>query len=69
MKCGHLILRTVIKFVAPGVRFYGKNALNRLSAAPDPAGGAYSAPSGPLAGSRGPTSKKKNRIVQNVQVK
>jgi len=36
----------------PAVRFYGQNAPNSISAR-----GAYSAPSDPLAGFRGPTSK------------
>ena len=60
LKCNYLILRKIIKFVAT------RRQILRLKctrfnfgwgSAPDPAGGAYSAPPDPLAGFKGPTSK------------
>ena len=59
-KFGQLILSKIIKIVATSCQ------ISRLKctkfdfgwgSAPDPAGGAYSAPQDPLAGLRGPTSK------------
>ena len=38
----------------------------RLGSAPDPAGGAYSAPPDTLAGLRGPTSKGRGREVEGM---
>ena len=61
MKCtkfGQLILRKIIKIVATRCQILRLNAPNSISA-PDPAGGAYSAPPDSLAGFKGPTSKER----------
>jgi len=51
-KFGQLILRKIIKIVATRCQILNFG----LGSAPDPAGGAYSAPLDPLAGFKGPTS-------------
>jgi len=55
-----LILRKIIKFVATRCQILRLKCTKfdfGWGSAPDPAGGAYSAPPDPLAGLRGPTSK------------
>ena len=55
-KFGQMILRKIIKIVAARcqiLRLNRKKIRFRLGSAPDPAGGAYSAPSDPLAGFKG----------------
>jgi len=57
-----LILRKIIKIVATRTRFqiFRLKCTKfdfSLGSAPDPAGGAYSAPPDPVAGFKGPTSK------------
>jgi len=49
-----LIFRKIIKIVATRCEIL---KLKYTKSAPDPAGGAYSAPPDPLAGFKGPTSK------------
>ena len=68
MKFGQLILRRIVKIVPTKchilrlkcTKIYFGWGLGRSfgwGSAPDPAGGAYSAPPDPLAGFKGPTSK------------
>ena len=55
-----MILRKIIKFVATRCQILRLKCTKfdfGWGSAPDPAGGAYSAPPDPLAGLRGPTSK------------
>jgi len=55
-----LILRIIVKTVATRCQILRLKCTKiqfRLGLRPRPAGGAYSAPPGPLAGSKGPTSK------------
>ena len=60
MKFGQLTLGKIIKIVDTRCQIL-RLKCNKFDfgwgSAPDPAGGAYSASSGPLAGLRGPTSK------------
>jgi len=61
-KRGNLILGKIIKFVATRCHILSLKCTKfnfGWGSAPDPAGGAYSAPPDPLAGFRGPTSKGK----------
>ena len=56
MKFGHLILRKIIKFVATRCEILRLKCTKfnfGWGSAPDPAGGAYSAPPDPLAGFKG----------------
>jgi len=60
-----LILRKIIKIVATRCHILRLKCIKfdfGWGSAPDPAGGAYSAPPDPLAGLRGPTSKVKERL-------
>jgi len=60
MKFVQLILRKIIKTVAIRCQILMLKCTKfdfGLGSAPDPAGGAYSAPPDPLAGFEGPTSK------------
>ena len=58
MKFGQLILRKIIKIVATRCQILRLKCTKfDFGWAPDPAGGAYSAPPDPLAGFKGPTSK------------
>jgi len=60
MKCVQLILRKIIKIVATRCQILRLKCTKfdfGWGSAPDPAGGAYSAPPNPLAGFEGPTSK------------
>jgi len=60
LKFGQLILEKSLKLLPPDVRFLRLKCTKfnfGWGSAPDPAGGAYSVPSDPLAGLRGPTSK------------
>jgi len=60
LKFGQLTLRKIIKIVATRCKILRLKCTKfnfGLGSAPDPAGGTYSAPSDPLAGLRGPTSK------------
>jgi len=61
-KFGQLILRKTIKIVATRGQVLRLKCDFKFDfgwgSAPDPAGGAYSAPPDPLAGIKGPTSKK-----------
>ena len=63
-KFDQLILRKIIKIVATRCQilwlYYTKFDFG-WGSAPDPAGGAHSAPPDPLAGFKGPTSKRKGR--------
>jgi len=55
-----LILRKIIKIVAKRRQILSPKCTKfhvGWSSAPDPTGGAYSAPTDPLAGSKGPTSR------------
>jgi len=55
-----LILRKIIKFIATRCQILRPKCIKfnvGWGSAPDPAGGAYSAPPDPLAGFKGPTSK------------
>ena len=57
---GQLILREIIKIVATRCQILRLKCTKfdfGWGSAPDPAGGAYSAPPDPLAGFKGPTSK------------
>jgi len=59
-KFGKLIIRKIIKIVATRCQILRPKCTKfdfGWGSAPDPAGGAYSAPPDPLAGFRGPTSK------------
>ena len=59
-KFGQLILRKIIKIVTTRCHILRLKCTKfdfGWGSAPDPAGGAYSAPPDPLAGFRGPTSK------------
>jgi len=63
-KFGQLILRKIIKIVATRCKILSLKCTKFAfgwGSAPDPAGGAYSAPPVPLAGFRGPTSKGRGR--------
>ena len=56
MKFGHLILRKIIKIVANRCKILTPECTKidfGWGSAPDPAGGAYSAPPDPLAGIKG----------------
>ena len=56
MKCGHLILRKIIKFVATISQILRLKCTKfdfGWGSALNPAGGAYSAPSDPLTGFKG----------------
>ena len=58
-KCDQLILRKIIKIVATRCQILTLNCTKidfGRGSAPDPAGRAYSAPSDPQAGLRGPSS-------------
>jgi len=60
MKFGHLILRKIINIVAIRCQILRLKCTEfdfGWGSAPEPAGGAYSAPPDPLAGFKGPTSK------------
>ena len=60
MKFVQLILRIIIKIVATRCQILRQKCTKfdfSWGSAQDPAGGAYSAPSDPLAGFEGPTSK------------
>jgi len=60
MKFGQLILRRFVKIVATKCQILRQKCTKidfGWVSAPDPAGGAYSAPSDPLAALKGPTSK------------
>jgi len=55
MKFGQLILRRIVKIVATKCRRLKCTKIDfGWGSAPDPAGGAYSAPPDPLAGFKGP---------------
>jgi len=57
MKFGQLILRRIVKIDATKCQILRLKCTKidfGLVSAPDPAGGAYSAPPGPLAGFKGP---------------
>jgi len=57
---GHMIISKIIKFVATRYQILSLKCTKfnfSWGSAPDPTGGAYSAPQAPLAGLRGPTSK------------
>ena len=59
-KFGQLILRKIIEIVATRYQILSLKCTKfnfGWGSAPDPAGGAYSAPPDPLAGCKGPTSK------------
>jgi len=59
-KFGQLILRIIIKINATRCQIFGPKCTKIVfgwGSAPDPAGGAYSAPPDSLAGLKGPTSK------------
>ena len=59
-KFGQLILRKIIKIVATRCQILRLKCIKfdfGWGSAPDPAGGAHSAPPDPLAGFKGPTSK------------
>jgi len=59
-KFGQLILRKIITILATRCHILRLKCTNfdvGWGSAPDPAGGAYSAPPDPLAGFKGPTSK------------
>ena len=63
-KFDELILRKITKIVATRCQTLTLKCTKidfRWGSAPDPAGGAYSAPSDPLAGFKGPTSKGRER--------
>jgi len=63
-KFGQLILRKIIKIVATRCQIFKLKCTKfdfGWGSAPDPAGGAYSAPPNPLAGFVGPTSKGRGR--------
>jgi len=63
-KFGQLILRKIIKIVATRCQILRLKCTKfdfGWGSAPDPAGGAYSAPANPLAGFGGPTSKGRGR--------
>ena len=56
MKFGYLLLRKIIKFVANRCQILTLKCTKSFvgwGSAPDPAGGAYSAPPDPLAGFKG----------------
>jgi len=60
MKLDRLILKKIIKIVATKCQILRLKCIKfdfGWGSAPDAAGGAYSAPSDPLAGFQGPTSK------------
>ena len=60
MKLDRLILEKIIKIVAIKCQIFRLKCTKSdfgWGSAPDPAGGAYSAPPDPLAGFEGPTSK------------
>jgi len=60
MKLDRLILKKIIKIVATRCQILRLKCTKfdfGCGSAPDPAGGAYSAPPDPLAGFEGPTSK------------
>jgi len=60
MKFGHLIIRKIIKFVATRCQILRLKCTKfnfDWGSAPDPTGGAYSAPQTPIAVFKGPTSK------------
>ena len=63
MKLDRLILKKIIKIVATRCQILRLKSINvpkfdfGWGSAPDPAGGAYSAPPDPLDGFEGPTSK------------
>ena len=62
-----LILQKIVKIVATRCQILRLKCTKfdvGWGSAPDPAGGAYSAPPDPLAGFKGPTSKGKGRGVQ-----
>jgi len=57
MKFGQLILRRIVKIVATKCQILRLKCTKidfGWSSTPDPAGGAYSTPPGPLAGFKGP---------------
>ena len=56
MKFGPLILRRIVKTIATKCQIL-RLKCTKIDFAPDPAGGAYSAPPDILAGFKGPTSK------------
>jgi len=61
-KFGQLILRKIIKIVATRCQILRQKCTKfdfGWGSAPDPAGGAYSAPPDPLAGFKGPTSNRR----------
>ena len=63
-KFDQLILRKIIKIVATRCQILTLKCTKidfGWGSAPDPAGGAYSAPPDPLAGVKGPTSKGRGR--------
>jgi len=63
-KFDQLILRKIIKIVATRCKILTLKCTKidfGCGSAPDPAGGAYSAPPDPLAGFKGPTSKGRER--------
>jgi len=65
---GKLILRKIVKIAATRCHFLKLKCTKfdfGLGSAPDPAGGAYSAPPDPLAGYKGPTSKGKEGRGRN----
>jgi len=58
LKFGQLPLRKMIKIIAIRCQILMLKCTKfNFGSAPDPAGGAYSAPPDPLAGLKGPTSK------------
>jgi len=62
MKLGQLFLTKIIKIVTTRCQILRLKCTKfdfGWGSAPDPAGGAYSAPPGPLAGFKGPTSKER----------
>ena len=64
LKFDPLILRKIIKIVATRCQILRLKCTKfdfGWGSAPDPAGGAYSAPPDPLAGFKGPTSKERGR--------
>jgi len=64
MKLDGLILKKIIKIVATRCQILRLKCTKfdfSWGSAPDPAGGAYSAPPDPLAGFEGPTSKGRGR--------
>jgi len=65
MKFGQFILGRIVKIIATKCKILRLKCTKidfGWGSAPDPAGGAYSAPADPLAGFKGPTSKGRGDI-------